>query len=658
MATAPAHFRPEIDGLRAVAVLLVLLFHAGLPGFHGAFVGVDVFFVISGYLISGILLRETAAGTFSFTGFYERRVRRIMPALLTMLTTTALLSLIMLPEDLVDYAKSLVAAVAFVSNFYFWKTSGYFGIDSQSSPLLHTWSLAVEEQLYIVIPFLLVAISARFAKRGIALFIAAGILAAVLFGLMVDNRIPHAGFFWPVFRSGEFLLGALIAVDVLPRIQNRWINEALAAGGLLLIASDIPRVVMDFHFPLQIVLTACAGTALFIYGAGSNNSFVTRAMRVRPMVLIGKASYSLYLWHWPIIAFGTYYFLDNATKPLAKVLLALLAIPVAFLSWRYVEQPFRGRDALLSRRAMFLSAAAVSAALAIFALSVIALKGLPGRFDAVTQAMLSDTLKQHNPCGNQSARDVIRGHLCVLGDHSKKPSFIVWGDSHADMYYEMLDREARKYAVAGYIVSGGACRAYSFWVRQPGDEACAPRNAAVRDYLKTQKLKAIVIIQRWRNVREILHVEAMGGSDRTRQWRVDYALGMPEMNRLAQETGAKLFITRDTPEADAPVMGTLAKARILGISASEPDAPAHLKFGIPIARYHDYADPGNALLDRFASNHPVTFLDPQKSLCSAVSCRVDKDGYPLYRDEHHLNRAGAEETAPAFAPLFKYLSQH
>lgn len=142
MATAPAHYRPEIDGLRAVAVLLVLLFHAGLPGFHGGFAGVDVFFVISGYLISGILLRETAAGTFSFTGFYERRVRRIMPALLTMLTTTALFSLIMLPEDLVDYAKSLVAAVAFVSNFYFWKTSGYFGIDPQSSPLLHTWSLA------------------------------------------------------------------------------------------------------------------------------------------------------------------------------------------------------------------------------------------------------------------------------------------------------------------------------------------------------------------------------------------------------------------------------------------------------------------------------------------------------------------------------------
>ncbi len=154
---ATAHYRPEIDGLRAVAVIMALFFHAGVGAFSGGFVGADVFYVISGYLISGIVLREKAAGTFTFVGFYERRVRRIMPALLTMFTATALFALILLPADMVTYAKSLVSAVAFASNFYFWRSLGYFGIEPQYAPLLNTWSLAVEEQLYIVWPFVVVA---------------------------------------------------------------------------------------------------------------------------------------------------------------------------------------------------------------------------------------------------------------------------------------------------------------------------------------------------------------------------------------------------------------------------------------------------------------------------------------------------------------------
>ncbi len=205
-----AHYRPEIDGLRAVAVLMALFFHAGVSAFSGGFVGADVFFVISGYLITNIVLREKEAGTFSFVSFYERRVRRIMPALLAVLGTTAVFSLVLLPEDLAVYGRSLLAAVAFSSNFYFWKATGYFGVEPQNTPLLNTWSLSVEEQLYLVLPILLVVVSGRFGRPGVKIFIAAAGGVLLAFGLLVVDRIAYAGFFWPVVRAGECQLGAYL----------------------------------------------------------------------------------------------------------------------------------------------------------------------------------------------------------------------------------------------------------------------------------------------------------------------------------------------------------------------------------------------------------------------------------------------------------------
>ncbi len=514
------HYRPEIDGLRAVAVVMALFFHAGVSAFSGGFVGADVFYVISGYLISGIVLREKAAGTFTFVGFYERRVRRIMPALLTMFTATALFALILLPADMVTYAKSLVSAVAFASNFYFWRSLGYFGIEPQYAPLLNTWSLAVEEQLYIVWPFVVVAVSARLSRRGMATFILAVAAAAVAFGLLVIDRIPYGGFFSPVIRSAEFLLGAFLAVDILPRLKSRWINEALAAAGLLLILSNLPRVHATPFFPRIEVLTACIGTALFIYSAGARDSLVTRLMATRPMVLMGQASYSLYLWHWPILAFGTYYILDESVVHGAKIALAFAAIPVAFLSWRYVEQPFRGRKSRFSRRAMFLGAAGVSAALALYGGVVIALHGLPGRFDETARRIIADDVKVHNPCNGQSARSVAERKLCKFGDPGARASIIVSGDSFSDMYYEALDGLARRHGAAGYLFSAAACRSYVLRPLEPADSKCVARNAEIRKLIRAMRPKAVVLIQRW-SLAETARKAKANNDPRGARWLAD-----------------------------------------------------------------------------------------------------------------------------------------
>lgn len=653
---AAAHYRPEIDGLRAVAVIMALFFHADVSAFSGGFVGADVFFVISGYLISSIVLREKRAGTFSFVAFYERRVRRIMPALLTMLGVSAVCSLMLLPEDLVAYARSLVAAVTFGSNFYFWKSLGYFGIEPLHAPLLNTWSLSVEEQLYLVLPFLIVTVWARFGTRGVTAFIVAAGSAALLLGLFVVDRIVYAGFFWPIFRAVEFLLGTMIALGAVPQLRTRWMNDALAMLGLALILSVLPRVYASPYFPKLEVLAACSGTVLFIYGTSTRDGLVTRLMSVRPVVLMGQASYSLYLWHWPIIAFGTYYILDQSLVPAAKVALAFASIPVAFLSWRYVEQPFRGRTALPSRRATFLLAAGCSLALALFGAVLIVLKGVPSRFDTKTLLIVADNVKAHNPCHGQSARSVAEGRLCLLGSPQAQPTFIVWGDSHADMYFKAFDELGRRHDLSGYMFSGSACRSYIFTASEAADANCATRNAEIRRLVLAGQFKAVVIIQRWSTATAAKQA-GRNNDPRGARWLAELDAGLDEMASLVRDAGSALYLVRDVPEAASRVADSLAKARILGLGEERGHPPTYLKLAITPAAFHRVEEFPNALLDAFAERFPVRFLEPHRQLCDAEQCRVALDGLPLYRDSHHINTAGAHHLAPAFEPLMRFLSQ-
>ena len=361
-------YRPEIDGLRAVAVIPVIFFHAGFESFSGGFVGVDVFFVISGYLITGIILSDLDDDKFSLITFYERRARRILPALFFVMAVCIPFAWAwLMPRDMNDFVQSLIAVSTYTSNFLFWRESGYFATEAELKPLLHTWSLAVEEQYYILYPVTLILIW-RLGKRWvIGLLAVAFVLSLSVAHWGALNR-PAAAFYLLPTRGWELILGAFAAFffsryESLPIRKN--LSDALGLIGLILIAYAIVVFDKSTPFPGLYALVPTIGTLLIILCA-QNGTIVQWILRNKLFVGVGLISYSAYLWHQPLLAFAKH---KSITEPSAFLMstLCLAAFPLAYLSWRYVEKPFRNRQ-LLSRKFIFTSAIVASTAFVAFGL--------------------------------------------------------------------------------------------------------------------------------------------------------------------------------------------------------------------------------------------------------------------------------------------------
>ena len=370
-------YRPEIDGLRAVAVLPVILFHAGFGLFSGGYVGVDVFFVISGYLITSILLADLERGRFSILRFYERRARRILPALfVVMLACLPFAYLWMLPTQLKDFAQSLVATVFFASNILFWREDGYFAAAAELKPLLHTWSLAVEEQYYLLFPPVLLGLW-RIGRRWA--FWAVVTVAVLSLGLAEWGwrNSPSANFYLAPTRAWELLAGSICAFLSLGRAQRS--NEVLGAAGLGLIVFAIFAYDDTTPFPSLYGLAPVAGTALVILFA-SGGTWTGRLLSLRGFVGIGLISYSAYLWHQPLFAFARLRTIGEPTTVLMTGL-AVLSLLLAWATWAWVEQPFRrrGTQLLPERRTMFAASGTVAAVFVAIGLAGHVGEGFEGR---------------------------------------------------------------------------------------------------------------------------------------------------------------------------------------------------------------------------------------------------------------------------------------
>jgi peptidoglycan/LPS O-acetylase OafA/YrhL len=418
-------YRPEIDGLRAVAVVAVLLYHLGIGPLTGGFVGVDVFFVISGYLITKIILSETAAGTFSFGSFYGRRARRLLPALFAVIAATFLaVAIFFSPEDLARAAKATVWSVLGLSNIFFWRESGYFDVDGILKPLLHIWSLAAELQFYLVWPafiYLLFRLGGRRAVlAGILVAIGLGTVLSIYF-LRVDAA---AAFFLTPFRIHEFALGGLVVLCETARPRAGVVIEALFLAGIAAILASVLVFDERTPFPAYAALLPAAGTALVIHASTWARSAPFLASR--PFVAVGLISYSLYLVHWPLIVVA-HYLLQRVLVPTEQALILGASLVLAALSYRYVEKPFRGARRL-SRAQLFYP---VWGAVAVVTLLPATHSWLTGgwlwRFPADLQAI--------NSLDIEAQRDYVFDNFVLLSGPtsfaSRKPHVLVIGDSQA-----------------------------------------------------------------------------------------------------------------------------------------------------------------------------------------------------------------------------------
>lgn len=474
--TARIPYRPEIDGLRAIAVIPVVMFHAGFSVFEGGFIGVDVFFVISGFLITSLIAEDLKRGRFTLAGFYERRIRRILPALYAVLAFCAVAAIGTLdPRIIDDVGASLLSVLAFVSNIYFWKVSGYFGDPTDLIPLLHTWSLSVEEQFYVVFPILLwVAwFLGRFKLVLLLGVLVVASLAAAEWGWRNDAT---ANFFLTPFRVWELLIGALVALAPVERVRSvAGIRLSRAASLVSLLVLVAVFVLFDEDTPHPSLLTllpvaATAGIILFCNGTGVAGAILAN----RFMVGIGLVSYSLYLWHQPIFVFAR---LCSPAPPslLAFGLLGLLSLAIAYLSWRFIEQPFRNR-ARIGRRQVFVLAGITSSVAAMIGTLFVTGNTVPLRvLDPVSYARYQIIDAAHplnNPMVNDdchlwrgSFTDSFKSEFDRCAAAHGKAVFITGGSHGMDLYNAIARSSTYPFIVS---VSRGFCRPHRILrVRRP-----------------------------------------------------------------------------------------------------------------------------------------------------------------------------------------------
>jgi peptidoglycan/LPS O-acetylase OafA/YrhL len=628
-------YRPDIDGLRAVAVLLVLAFHAG-AGCTGGFVGVDVFFVISGFLITGILLADLGAEKLTLLGFWERRIRRILPAAAVVLMASFAVGWFwLLPQDFLELGRSVMAQVLMVPNVYFYRTSGYFTQDADLKPLLHTWSLGVEEQFYVMLPFLLLMLR-RVRRRSQLMVLAALGLGSLALSVAWSHSHAWANFFFLPTRAWELLLGSCLAAwKPGPKAAPRWLRECLGAAGLVMIFGSAFGYDEKTTFPGLAALLPCGGALLILGSARSGQTLTSSVLSWRPLVFVGLISYSLYLWHWPMLAFARYW----AVAPLPwhlRGLLMLAALGLAVLSWRYVECPLRQRRVLRSRRALFTAAGAVTSLLLMAGLAVEWTGGMRSRLPKEVLQFADGSLDHRDyPMVTPEAAE--RGDFIPLGVASSAVpiTLMVWGDSHAWAVMPALDELCQKHgrrAVAAVYPATFPALDYVSTNPHSLRERSPAFHEAVRHYIISQKIPDVLLVATWNG-----HFDE-GNPDQAEQALITTV-------KTLKAEGVKVWLMKSVPTYPVAIPKALASAVIHGEDPKQVGKPLaeHLKASLTETHiFAKLAAEGAGILD------PMTWLStPEKR------CRVSVDGHSLYRDHHHLTVFGAKYIAPIFEPIFE-----
>jgi peptidoglycan/LPS O-acetylase OafA/YrhL len=656
-ATDAAGYRPSIDGLRAVAVLCVVAFHAFPSLLPGGYVGVDVFFVISGFLISGIILKGLDEGRFRFADFYARRIRRIFPALVLVLALCLAFGWIaLLPAEYAQLGRHVAGGAGFVSNLLLWQESGYFDTSAEYKPLLHLWSLGIEEQFYIAWPLVLVA--AWRLRLG-----AAAVIAALALGSFVLNAAmirDHAvgTFYLPLTRAWELLAGALLAQAALgrsrsPRALARFTPppaDAMAAAGLALIGLAAATLDIRSRFPGWWALLPVAG-ALLVIAAGERSAVNRALLGNRAMVAVGLVSYPLYLWHWPLLSFAR--IMESGTPSVAiRAGAVVLALGLAALTFAWIERPLRHRRGAVVTGALV--AAMLATGLAGYAIH--RLNGLPERMPQ-RLAMLetfdwTPSRQRQKSCVERMA---VPGMGYCLEPDPPQATVVLLGDSHANQYYFAL---ADRYAARGerlLNLGGGGC--LPFLDLESSEKGTTTRcadvmNRVLADTAANAAIRTVILASRgplYTTGSGFGEVERHNRYIRDRRdpgnerYPEVFAHAMERTLALLASAGKRVVMVLDVPELGFDPRACV-ELRPLTL-AWKPRTPCAVPREVANARNQDY----RALVRSVASRFPdVTVFDPWPALCDEASCWAQKDGVMLYRNDDHLTLEGARRVMERF----------
>lgn len=643
---SPTH-RKDIDGLRAIAILSVVIFHSGVPYFTGGFIGVDVFFVISGFLIGGIIYTEMKEARFSYSAFYTRRIKRIAPALFFMLIICTAISYFYLsPQELKDYIYYATTTVFSVPNIAMWRRVDYFAASSDLNPLLMTWSLGVEEQFYIFLP-LFFTLLFRLKSR-VLMFTIIVTVASFIFSIVLSKTYPLLSFYLPLTRAWELGIGVVLAILIKDKritMTSLWLKEAIFLIGMASIL--LPCFIFDEDkiFPGYLALIPTIGSALVIVGSGRLSQLI---LCNKSMVFIGLVSYSWYLWHWPLLSFSRLAADENLTA-LQGVIVSVMALGVAYFSYRYIETPFR-RNLKSTNKRVILNYMTLCIVVSIPLLAAYRLNGLPGRVNStVFNAELDRQESIKNPCLVKNGKvNFSLNSYCIPKDINKQGVAIL-GDSHASALRGGIDDYAKKNNLVVYQLTKSSCPFLIGVTRSLRDfpahgKECAKFNRNVMEYILSNNNITKVILAGFWDAGISEDGKNYGYTDMTGLQHVnkmsEFAVGLTNVVTTLVNNGKEVVIMKDIPFMNFDVVKAVSNNEIMlrrevnGLLSSDASTLDYSKDIKPENKNIDY------LIDTL--NQPgVSVYDPKKDLCSSIGCKFISNNRALYYDHQHLNRFGS-----------------
>lgn len=637
-------YRPEIDGLRTISVLLVIFNHLNWSFFSGGYVGVDVFFVISGFLITQVLINSVQQNRFSIGEFYKRRIIRIGPAYFLMLAVTTIVSLfILLPDELLGYLRSVQYSLVFLSNLFMWQEiGGYFSARAEYIPLLHLWSLGVEEQFYILWPIVIWALWRFFNRRTIIVLVVLALIFSVAISEYGVRHFPALTYFMMPTRAFELLIGALLAMT--PRYNlSAFFEKALGTIGLGMILVSAVFFTNQTAFPGLHGLLPCIGAALIIYYSKPHQGVDGRLLASAPMVYLGKISYPAYLWHWPIIAFLNIQHIELDVP--VSIVVILTTLLLSSLTYHLLELPARRAHRYSVRQVVIYGYVIPTLIFVGIIFAITAAKGLPQRFDAQLNAMSAAInsksqdirLKCHGDGNYAATPDTAEN--CVLGVSNRPVDFLLIGDSHANHFAGMFDVMARDAGLRGYDITQNSTiyltRTESFYtdrgVRKNFSEFKI-RNDKLTQIIQSGHYKAVVLggsfAKRYRTADYEAPVQGNSQQIFEQQLREGIA--------IIKQTGAKVILITGNPVFEETGIDFMCPFNNVRFDKTDD---CRLPRKVHDANFANW----NKLVAQLKTEQPdIQVIEPDKIMCDSDYCYSSLQETPLFFNDDHLNYKGSE----------------